>query len=496
MGQDGLTSSVDMVHPALDDCYWQKFTDAGGIVIYTRPMVAGEGTLDQVHQLMNGHDQFAFGATLQTNLPLNTIEKRLLDALVRLRYYSPIIAAQPQVGIHDHELRSWVYAPLRDSNAAAAWARKVLIIQTPTNELPDPETHLRNIVKRPLPPGEILQVHLIGPYQDGQFTLITYKSHALAEGQAAIDLLATLLDWILNPVGVDFVWGQEWQNLLPGAVVVIGGEKQGWDEESPRMLAENARNFTFEKPAHALRPQRKSITKLGDIVRVHRQLDETTVLRLVKAVKSESISITQLFEAAHAIATYEIEPLPPKELAESHIRYFPCIISTRHLRQPPYNKRELVSNLNTAFTQIIPATLHSDKPTTRERVLAVARAVKENYQAFMSSPHHPLILAAETKMYPFRGPLGVDINENTGEIIGLGVIDNRLPLSWSSADNQDKIRIRDVHVGLRQCTKRPMVHVWTLEGKLRLQVQASDVWDESYLERFLDEVIKSALSIC
>ncbi|CAE6364677.1 unnamed protein product [Rhizoctonia solani] len=486
-----------MVHPALDDCHWQKRTDANGAVTYTRPMVAGERTLDQVHQLVNGHDQFAFGATFQTNLSSGTIEKRLLDALVQLRYYSPIIAAQPQAGIHDHELRSWVYAPLPDSEAAAAWARQSLILRSSEKEMLDPEKHLRDIVSKPLPPNEIFKLYLVGPYEDGQFTLMTYKSHALAEGQAAIDLLATLLDWVINPiVGVELMWGREWQNLLPGTVVVLGGEKKGWDEESPAILEENARNFTFEKPAHALRPQRRSITNLGHIVRIHRQLEEAATLRLIKAAKSEGVSITQLFEAANAIATYTIELLPAEELAESHIRYFPSIVSTRHLLQPPYNKREMVGNLNTAFTQIIPGKLHFDKPTLRERVLAVAHAIKENYRAFMSNPHHPLILAAECKLYPLRGPLGVDINECTGEILGLGVLDNKLPLSWRSSDNQDTIRISDVHIGLRQCNKRPMVHVWTLEGKLRLQIQASDVWDEAYLERFLDEVIKSALSIC
>jgi hypothetical protein len=41
-----------------------------------------------------------------------------------------------------------------------------------------------------------------------------------------------------------------------------------------------------------------------------------------------------------------------------------------------------------------------------------------------------------------------------------------------------------------------MTHGWTLEGELRLQVQASDIWDHAYLERFLDELVKSALSIC
>ncbi|CAE6409961.1 unnamed protein product [Rhizoctonia solani] len=486
-----------MAHPALVDSHWQKRTDPNGVVTYTRPMVAGESTLDQVHQLMNGHDHFAFGATFQTNLTLDTIEGRLLDALVRLRYYSPIIAARPQAGIHDHELRSWVYAPLSDSKAAAAWARDSLFIKTPTGELFDPEQHLRHIVNQPLLPSEIFKLYLIGPYQDGQFTLITYKSHALAEGQSVIDLLATLLDWIVSPVAeVDFMWGQEWQNLIPGAVVVLGGEKQGWEEETPGILAEDAHKFMFKKPAHALRPQRESINKLGDIVRVHRQLDEAATLRLVKAAKSESISVTHLFEAANAIATYTMEPLSPEELAGSHIRYFPSIVSTRHLRQPPYNKRESIDNLNTEFTQILPATLHLDKPTVRERVLAVAREIKENYRTFMSSPHHPLLLAAKSKLYPFRGPPGVDINAHTGEVLGLGVLDNKLPLSWRSPDGQDTIRISDVHLGLRQCTKRPMIHVWTLEGKLRLQIQASDVWDESYLARFLDEVLDSALSIC
>ncbi|CAE6403270.1 unnamed protein product [Rhizoctonia solani] len=486
-----------MVHPALEDCHWQKRTDDDGVVTYTRPMVAGEHTLDQVHQLIHGHDQFAFGATFRSNLSLEIIEERLLAALVRLRYYSPLVAARPQAGIHDDELRSWVYTPLSDSKAAAAWARKTLVVKTPTEQLPDIESHICDILSRPLPPNEIFEVYLIGPYQDGQFTLMTYKSHALAEGQSAIDLLATLFDWTLNPtVGVDLIWGHEWQNLLPGTIVALGREKEKWDAESSETSTEVKLKYGTEKPAHALRPQRESITNLGKIIRIHRQLDEATTLRLVQAARAESISITHLFEAAHAIATYTIEPLSPDELAESHIRYFPCIVSTRHHRKTPYDKRELVGNVNTAFTQIIPAKVHYDKATVRDRVLAVAKEVKNNYRAFMSNPHHPLMEATLVKLYPFRGPLGVDINANTGEIIGLGVIDNKLPLSWRSLDDRDTIRINDVHLGLRQCNKRPMIHLWTLEGKLRLQVQASDVWDGSYLSSFLDEVIESALSIC
>ncbi|CAE6436470.1 unnamed protein product [Rhizoctonia solani] len=445
-----------MNHPALEDCRWQKRTDEDGAVIYTRPMVAGEHTLDQVHQLIHGHDQFAFGATFRSNLSLETIHERLLGALVRLRYYSPLVAARPQAGIHDDELRSWVYTPLSSYNAAVAWARKTVVIKAPTKQLPDHETHICDILSRPLPPNEIFEVHLIGPYQDGQFTLMTYKSHALAEGQAAIDLLATLFDWILNPtVGEDLAWGQEWRNLLPGTVVTLGRENEEWDLDSSETSIEIMRKHGVDKPAHALRPQRESITDLGKIIRIHRQLDEATTSLLVQATRSEGISITHLFEAAHAITTYTIAPLSPDELADSHIRYYPSIVSTRHHRKAPYDKRELVGNVNTAFTQIIPAKVHCDKATVRDRVLAVAKEIKNNYRAFMSNPHHPLMEATLVKLHPFRGPLGVDINANTGEIIGLGVIDNKLPLIWRSSDDQDTIRINDVHLGLRQCNKRP-----------------------------------------
>lgn len=40
------------------------------------------------------------------------------------------------------------------------------------------------------------------------------------------------------------------------------------------------------------------------------------------------------------------------------------------------------------------------------------------------------------------------------------------------------------------------MHTFTFRGKLRLQVQASDIWDAEYLERYLDEVVKCALSVC
>ncbi|KAF8603849.1 hypothetical protein BDV93DRAFT_523001 [Ceratobasidium sp. AG-I] len=485
-----------MVHPALEDCHWQKRVDNNGGVTYVRPMVAGEVKLDQVHRLFDGHNHFVFGVTFKSTLPRDELNSRLLNALVQLRYASPIVGAQAQAGIHDPELRSWVYTPLTSLAEAQNWARSA-IQSTSTEKDSTPESRLCEIVSQPLPDNLQLKLYLHGPYTNGEYTLFPYSSHAVLEGQAMLDLLRTLFNWMVNPSPEDeLTWGEEWRNLAPGTVVALGGELEGWDVESPALLEENAKVLLIKKPSHCLRPQRKSVTTPGKIVRVHRELDEPLTTRLIKAAKSQGVSITQVLEAAHVIATYIIEPLPLEEAVESHVRLYPALVSTRHLRQPPHNKPESMGNLNTAFGNVFPGSLHVEQPTIRERVLAVARCSKEQYRKFMSNPHYPFILAAENKLNPFRGPLGADPNPHAGEAIGMGVIDPKLGVKWSSPGGEDVIQAQDVHLGLRQCTMRPIMHTWTFGGKLRLQVQASDIWDAAYLKQYLDEVVKCALSIC
>lgn len=134
-------------------------------------------------------------------------------------------------------------------------------------------------------------------------------------------------------------------------------------------------------------------------------------------------------------------------------------VSTRHLRQPPHNKPESLGNLNTVFASVFPGSLHVEQPTLRERVLSVARSSKEQYRKFMSSPHHIFILAAENKLNPLRGPPGEDPNAHAGEAIGLGVIEPKLGVEWSSLGGEDVIRIQDIHLGLRQCKKKPLVPI-------------------------------------
>ncbi|KAG8693320.1 hypothetical protein FRC08_009195 [Ceratobasidium sp. 394] len=290
------------------------------------------------------------------------------------------------------------------------------------------------------------------------------------------------------------------QNLEPSPFFAFGGLPRGWDEESPAFFKELQIAASIKKPSHALKPQRTTITEIGKIVRAHRLLDRETTSRLLKATKANGLTVTQILEAAHVVALYALEPLPPSEMAESHVSMFPAIVSTRHLRVPPYDRPESFGNLNTGFTLVFPSDLVNFPSNTdlRTRILTLARSSQAQYRAFLSNPCYPFTALVQAEVNPLRGPLGMDQNY-TGEITSLGVVDGKIGGVWyddERAGERPAILVKDVHLGLRQGTKRTMVHSWSLRGQLRVQIQASDIWDARYLEWFLDEIINGALSIC
>ncbi|KAG8707801.1 hypothetical protein FRC09_001606 [Ceratobasidium sp. 395] len=484
------------------DAVWEKHIGLQGKTSYTRRMIGSESILDQIHQLQNGHNQFAFGVTFSGLLTQSKLQSRLVSALVRLRYTAPNLSAIPTQNIHDPELRSWVYIPIQGIQQAEEWARSILRVNANATQL-NPETALCNLVERPLGDGGSFEVHLVGPYADGEHTLFIYTSHALLEGQAMVALFRQLFDWMMErDLKVEENLQQEEtqvQNLHPGAVLSFGGLPERWEEDSPAFLKQLDPSAGFGKPSHSLKPQRTEITRLGKTVRIHRSLNEQATSRLLRAIKANKVTVTQVLEAALAVATYTLEPPSPSEMAGSYLSIYPALMSTRHLRVPPYDRPDAFGNLNCGFTLVFPIELVNFPPEIdlRTRILTLARHSQAQYRAFSSSPLIPFVYPAEAEANPMRGPLGDDPNKYAGAITGLGVLDGKLGMQWY--DHQDGetpvIEVTDVHLGLRQCIKRIMVHSWTIKGQLRIQVQASDIWDAGYLERFLDEIVKGALSV-
>ncbi|KAG9099659.1 hypothetical protein FS749_000721 [Ceratobasidium sp. UAMH 11750] len=488
---------------AMMNAIWEKRNGPQGELCYVRQMIGSESILDQIHQLQNGHNQFAFGVTFYGELSQAELEARLVRALVRLRYSSPLLSAVPTQNIHDPELRSWVYRPVQSIQQAEGWVNSVLRINASAMRS-NPEVELRNLVERPLGPGDIFEVHLVGPYANEGYTLFVYTSHALVEGQAMAALIRQLLSWMTEKdLKVEEVLQQEEaqvRNLHPGAVLSFGGLPERWNEESPAFLKQFELLAGIEKSAHSLKPQRTEITKIGKIVRAQRSLDEQSTARLLKAIKANGVTVTQVLEAAHVVATYALEPLSPSDMAKSHASIFPALVSTRHLRVPPYDRPDEFGNLNTGFTLVFPTELVNFPPRTdlRTQILALARHSRAQYRTFLSSPYIPFVFPAQAEAHPMRAPLGEDPNKYAGEITGLGILDTKIGINWHDGQPKGRpvIEAIDVHLGLRQCNKRTIVHSWTIRRQLKLQVQASDIWDVEYLERFLDEIVKGAMSVC
>ncbi|KAG9033262.1 hypothetical protein FS837_002519 [Tulasnella sp. UAMH 9824] len=88
-----------------------------------------------------------------------------------------------------------------------------------------------------------------------------------------------------------------------------------------------------------------------------------------------------------------------------------------------------------------------------------------------------------------------DANPFWGEITNLGVVDSRVPRTYDDQEGNRVLEVGDLVLALRQQSKRPMVHAWTIGGELKLQVQDTDVWEKDYSGKFLDEIIQCALSI-
>ncbi|KAG9126277.1 hypothetical protein FRC07_004129 [Ceratobasidium sp. 392] len=234
---------------------WEKRDDLKDGPCYVRHMTGAESILDQVHQLQNGHDQFAFGATFSGQMTQPELESRLLNALVRLRYTCPIVSASPAQNIHDPELRSWVYTPIKNLQEAKDWANAALRTNTAVAQS-NPEAEICNLVERPLGTRELFEVHLVGPYVTGQYTLFVYASHALLEGQSMIALFRQLFSWVVSKdlkVEPELqLEDSQVQRLEPSAFFAFGGLPPRWNEECPAFFKELAATASIEMASAVL----------------------------------------------------------------------------------------------------------------------------------------------------------------------------------------------------------------------------------------------------
>lgn len=153
-------------------------------------------------------------------------------------------------------------------------------------------------------------------------------------------------------------------------------------------------------------------------------------------------------------------------------------------------------------------------PSIGSIIIAVATSIKNQYAQFLSNPHLVHLLPATTTLSPMREKW-TDANPFWGESTNLGVVESKVPRAYEDRDGKRVLETEELVLALRQQGKRPMIHAWTIGGGLKLQVQVSrlrcdsceivtadsfdikgiDVWEEEYLGKFLDEMLRCAMSI-
>ncbi|KAF7346244.1 hypothetical protein MSAN_01851400 [Mycena sanguinolenta] len=467
--------------------------------IYSRPLLGSELMCDQFAQFYDGLAECCMGFTFTSGLQHEELISRTRHSLAQLRFVCPIIAASIDT-VHDSVLRSFVYEPASDSERVLAWATESVIIR----EHVDVETFISTINQTRLPytlSNGALQILrcflLLSPNGDmSEHSIFFHGSHTIMDARPTFKAFSLLLEFMSKPsTSADIknlAWGTEWKNLPAGPVTSTGGPRPGWNARGVELLDKISNILSNPIATHSLLPSREAATIPGKPVRVHRTLSVHDSARLLRALKEVQFTVTHLFEAAQAFAIFTVNPVSESEAPNAHITWPQGIISLGRWQVPPYNAKnfQVISSHTLVPIQVKFKDIDwSDRP--RERMLSLMKRLREEYNTFMTNPHLPHLMAAQVTLHPPRKPY-ISLNPCSTTITNMGVIDQDFCLPPGNSNEAD-LQVHSMSFGHRVTTPNPQTHVWTFNSKIYLQIEANDVWDQAYLQMYLDTIVGNAL---
>ncbi|OSX58585.1 hypothetical protein POSPLADRAFT_1049343 [Postia placenta MAD-698-R-SB12] len=220
----------------------------------------------------------------------------------------------------------------------------------------------------------------------------------------AFSLLLSFMSESTVPLA-DLDWGTEWKNLPAGPVTATGGPRPNWETEAIPLL-EKIREI-YANPV----------------------------------VKAEGFSVTHLFEAAQVLAILAHNPVPEEQAEQAHVTFAMSVISLAKWRVPPYDDgNQLISEMGTVPIRVTYKDIPKSSPP-RDRLLAVMRCVKSQYDEYIANPHFPHLLAAQMRTSPIRQPRSVGL---ANFITNVGAIENILPMKWYTDDPSSSRPVFDI----------------------------------------------------
>ncbi|KZV85694.1 hypothetical protein EXIGLDRAFT_653817 [Exidia glandulosa HHB12029] len=449
---------------------------------YTRPLLGSEALSDGLSLRADGGGEGCMGISFSSTITPTALCDRVRDALLRLRYHSPLIAAR-LVSADSSQIRWWSYSVASDLSKANEWCLRALKVH---HDGPSVEDFVATMSRARLPYREgtdelFFACHLL-LRESGPHSLFFHGTHAIMDAAPTLDAFAQMLSWISDPPdGSELSWGHEWVNLPEGPITATGGEGEGQDVEIPKLVRRMEAIASNPKPSESLKPQRREIQDQGASVRVQHCIDAARSSRLIRNVRLSGLSITVLFEAAQALTVFERNHIPSEDEDTAHVTHdFSAISLKKRLVSP---QDHFVSAM-----VLVPIVLHYRDVKLlegKERLVRAMEIMKEQYDGWKSSAHLPSVAL---RWAPPSAP-----NPYAGFFTNIGDIDAIMPKAWPDAERR-LIEVSDFVIGHRNSyNTRPLTHLWTFDGKIHLQVQASDMWDAEYLSLFALDVIEHAM---
>jgi len=488
------------MNPLEGEPSWTTIT-RGTYTIYTRPVLGSELTSDRFSVSVDGSGDPCHGFTFRSQLSLEDLEARLLDAIAHLRYTSPLVGANLEAGIHDPIFRSWVYTPAKSTDEVREWSRKVVVIAEPTTCEDFIKATVKNRVPYTLPDGSIvlLRYYLFpNAGEEKLFSVFVHGPHTILDGIPTINAFSNIFEWITNPEREpveSLEWGSEWRNLPPGPVTATGGPKPEWETKGMALVNQIFSAHTNPVPTLVVKPERTEVLNSAALIRAHLVIDEERTSQILRGIKAAGYSVTQLFEAAHFLAVLSHNHVDPAGLDDAHVTNYVCIFGLQRYQVPPYNSK----NAFTSAMSYMPLSLRVKEVLAcedpRQRLLIALRQVKVQYDDYLKNPHLPHATAAVVTLAPPR-EIAISANPYASMITNLGVVDRMISTKWFAHDADQQgtplLEIVSMSVGHRLTNSMPLTHTWGFHSRLFVQTATPDLWDYNTVKAFVDEIARQA----
>lgn len=473
-----------------------------GVVSYTRPLIGSELLMFALHERDDGTADVCFGLTFTTDLKSNVLGERLKGALGYLRFISPLLACTIEKDAVDSAVNHWVYTPASDSQEVEQWAANSFKL---IDDAVTPDEFVSQMVATRLPyvhpdgTKQYWKIYLLPNTPGGRMAIFTHGTHAIFDARPNLNMLRIILEEIVlqdrdHHVG-QLPWGEEWKNLAPGPVTATGGPRPDWGTEGMKILRRWKALRTSDIPSHSLKPARLEIKDIGRQSCIHEAIDVETSSRIIKGLKQTGHTVTRLFEAALIIAMFEQNPELNAPPDEAHVTLDLSFISLSQYLVPPYNQLSHITSTSVIVPVKVPFTTVQSETDPRKKLCAVMDRLKAEYDEYLSNPHLPHLNAHIFALKPLTvAPSSTWRNPASLLVTNVGSLDRMIPLTYgvsaSATSSRPEIEVQDLAFQHRWShSARPLVHLWTIGGKLHIQVVAADVWDMQYLREYLGRAI-------